>query len=48
MWNDINSSASALHEGGWTSEDKEQLMQEYQLTEEDAEEICEELKKFEH
>lgn len=40
-------SAAALFDGGWRSEDKEALMAEYELTDEEAEEICEELKVYE-
>lgn len=39
--------AAALYDGGWRSGDKEELMAEYGLTEEEAEEICEELKQYE-
>lgn len=40
--------AAALYDGGWRSEDKEELMAEYELTEEEAEAICEELRSYEH
>ena len=40
-------SAASLYDGGWRSEDKEALMAEYELTDEEAEEICEELKVYE-
>lgn len=44
---DIEMSASALYDGGWRAEDKEQLMAEYGLSDEEATEICEWLKEFE-
>lgn len=44
---DISESAAALFEGGWRAEDKDQLISEYQLTEEEAEQICNELKEME-
>lgn len=47
MLKDIESSAAALYDGGWRSEDKEQLISEYDLTEEEAEAICERLATFE-
>ena len=47
MLKDIESSAAALYDGGWRSEDKEQLISEYDLTEEEAEAICERLAAFE-
>lgn len=37
---DFYSSAAALYDGGWRAEDKEQLIKEYDLTEEEAERIC--------
>lgn len=40
-------SAATLYDGGWRSEDKEDLMAEYEMTEEEAEEICEQLKEIE-
>ena len=40
MITDFYSSASALYDGGWGAEDKEKLIKEYNLTEEEAERIC--------
>lgn len=37
---DIESVAANLYDGGWRSEDKEQLIDEYSLTKEEATEIC--------
>jgi len=45
---DISSSAAALYDGGWRASDKDQLIKEYQLTEDEAEKVCEELKKYEN
>lgn len=39
--------AAALYDGGWRSPDKKELMNEYELTEGEVEEICEELKSYE-
>lgn len=44
---DYESSAAALYDGGWRSEDKEDLIEEYQLTEEEATNICEILAEIE-
>ena len=40
MLKDIEHSAAALYDGGWRSEDREQLRQEYHLSDEEAEEIA--------
>lgn len=39
--------ANALYTGGWRAEDKEELMSEYGLTEEEAAQLCEALAKCE-
>ena len=39
-------SAAALYDGGWRAEDRDQLIDEYNLTEEEADEICKELAEF--
>ena len=44
---DYQTSAASLYDGGWRAEDREQLISEYDLTEKEADEICEWLKKFE-
>lgn len=36
---DYGSMAAALYDGGWRAEDKEQLQAEYDLTDEDVEQI---------
>ena len=38
---------ASLYDGGWRSEDKEELKVQYGLTDEEADEICEELKLYE-
>lgn len=40
-------SAAVLFDGGWRSSDKEQFMTEYDLTEVEAEGICNELREYE-
>jgi hypothetical protein len=47
MLKDVNMSAAALYDGGWRSTDAEQLMDEYDLTQDEADAICEELKMWE-
>jgi len=47
MLKDIRSSASSLYDGGWRSEDKEQLMEEYKLSEKDTDTICKVLEELE-
>ena len=37
---DYTTTAASLYDGGWRAEDREQLVQEYNLTAEEAEEIC--------
>lgn len=37
---DIGLAAAALYEGGWRAEDKEELMSEHELTEEEAAQLC--------
>lgn len=46
MVRDFESSAAALYDGGWRAEDKEELMAEYELTEEEATKICEILASY--
>lgn len=47
MMTDFTSSAAALYDGGWRSEDKEDLIQEYDLTEEEAGTLCAILANYE-
>ena len=42
-----DNAAAALYDGGWRAEDKEELISEYGLTEEEAAEICEHLRTYE-
>ena len=45
---DTNATAAVLLAGGWTAEDKEELIREYQLTGDEAEEIIEEMRRLEN
>ena len=40
----IQMMAAALYDGGWTSDDRDWLMDEYKLTPEGADLICEEIR----
>lgn len=40
-------SASMLYDGGWRSADRDMLIGEYDLTEAEADDICNELKEIE-
>ena len=40
MLKDVSSSAAALYDGGWRSADADQLRTEYDLTEEETQELC--------
>lgn len=40
MLKEISSSAAALYDGGWRSTDADQLRTEYDLTEEEVQELC--------
>ena len=42
-----NYSAASLYNGGWRADDKADLMEEYYLTESEADEICKELAEIE-
>ena len=44
---DYLASAAALYDGGWRAEDKDQLVEEYELTEEEADKLCEILEELE-
>lgn len=46
MLTTIHDDAAALYDGGWRKEDHDDLMKEYELTEEEADQICEELEKI--
>lgn len=45
---DTNTTAAVLLAGGWTAEDKEELIREYRLTGDEAEEIIEEMRRLEN
>lgn len=45
--NDIYSSAAALYDGGWRAGDRDELIVEYDLTDEVVDTICEILKQYE-
>lgn len=40
-------SAASLYDGGWRAEDRGQLIEEYNLTEEEADDLCRELAEYE-
>ena len=39
--------AASLFDGGWRAEDHDELMREYDLTDEEATKLCEELAEME-
>ena len=43
----LQTSAAYLYDGGWRKKDKEELMQEYKCSIEEAEKLCAELAEFE-
>ena len=47
MIKDYEASAAALYDGGWKAEDRDQFIEEYELTDEEADKICEILVKYE-
>lgn len=44
---EIQCAAAALYDGGWRSTDRAELRRVYELTKEEARNICEELAKLE-
>ena len=44
---DYLASAATLYDGGWRAEDRDQLAEEYELTEEEADKLCEILSEIE-
>lgn len=44
---DIESAAAALYDGGWRASDHDDLMDEYGLTADDADAICDVLRSYE-
>lgn len=47
MLKDVQSVAAALYDGGWRSSDRDELMQEYDFTSDEADAICEQLREYE-
>lgn len=47
MIKDYEASAAALYDGGWKTEDREQLIEEYELSEGEADKICKLLEEYE-
>ena len=47
MRSETEYSAASLFDGGWRSKDREELISFYDLETEEADEICEELKRIE-
>lgn len=47
MLKDVSSSAAALYDGGWRSSDFGQLRAEYDLSEDEAKELCDALASLE-
>lgn len=45
---DIEMSAAALYDGGWRADDKDDLISEYGLTEEEVNAICEKLAEYDN
>lgn len=43
---DYRSSAAALYDGGWRANDRDELIAEYHLTEEEADELCKILAEY--
>jgi hypothetical protein len=46
MLKDLESTAAALFDGGWRAEDREQLKEEYDFTDDDLYLVCEKLADF--
>lgn len=46
MLRDIESSAAALYDGGWRAGDRDQLIFEYDLEDDDADAICARLQEY--
>lgn len=44
---DYTATAASLYDGGWRAEDRDQLVSEYNLTTEDADNICKLLEEME-
>lgn len=46
MLNTVHMDAMSLLDGGWKPEDYEQIKEEYELTEDETSEICEEMERI--
>lgn len=46
MRRDDWTSAAVLYDGGWRAEDRDELVAEYDLSEEEADAICEDLRRM--
>ena len=44
---EIESAASALYEGGWISDERDEIQEEYNLSDKWVDAICEKLKEYE-
>lgn len=48
MLMDIECSAASLYDGGWRSKDRDEMIENYHLTETEADAICEMLERYEN
>jgi hypothetical protein len=46
MLKDVESSAAALYDGGWRASDRDQLIAEYDLTDDEADVLCKQLERI--
>ena len=46
MLTDVQACASALYDGGWRSEDRDDIIDLYNLSEDDADAVCDLLKDY--
>lgn len=44
---EVENSASALYDGGWRSDERDEIQEEYNLDDEWTDAICEKLKEYE-
>ena len=44
---DIEFTSAALYNGGWRSDDRDELIEEYHLSEDEADAICKKLQEYE-
>jgi hypothetical protein len=43
----LSYTAASLYDGGWRAEDRDRLIDEYELSEQEADTICEYIKRYE-